>query len=73
MFSEKLKKINQDGWKQDRILVITNTKILNIKQNEVKRGFTIAKLRGLSYNVTDKKDKEFTLHVKDEYDYRFVS
>jgi hypothetical protein len=29
-------------------------------------------LGGLSRNVRGKK-QEFTLHVKDEYDYRFVS
>lgn len=37
---------------------------------KVKRTIAISKLGGFSQNVIGKK-KEFTLHVPDEYDYRF--
>ena len=72
LFSDKIKKINQNGWSQDRTLCITNEKVFNIHKTESKRDFKISLLTGLSIN-TNGGNPEFTLHVGSEYDYRFVS
>lgn len=72
MFSDKVKKINMMGWKQERILVITNETIYNIKKTKAKRKITIASLGGVSKTMTGAKI-EFTLHVNKSYDYRFLS
>lgn len=37
LFSDKIKKINQNEWTQDRLLVITSEKIFNINKNKIKR------------------------------------
>lgn len=50
LFSDKVKKINQNEWSQDRILVITKTKIFNIHKSKVKRSMGIEKLSGISKN-----------------------
>ena len=72
LFSEKVKKINMFGWTQERTLLITNTKIYNVRKTSIKRVIEIAKLEGISKNL-EGKDNEFTIHVPSEYDYRFVS
>jgi len=73
VFSDKIKKINQNDWTQDRALVITPSKIYNIHVKKCKRAIEIKDLEGISRNVVGKK-AEFTLHIaKPEYDYRFNS
>lgn len=72
LFSDKIKKINQNEWTQDRQLVITPTKIFNIHNKKCKRAIEIKDLEGISRNVVGKK-AEFTIHVASEYDYRFNS
>ena len=73
VFSDKIKKINQNEWTQDRELVITPTKIFNVHKKKMKRAINIKDLEGISRNVVGKK-AEFTLHIaKPEYDYRFNS
>ena len=70
MFSDKLKKINQNGWTQERLIVITTDKIFNIHKYKVKRVMEIDKLGGISI-LTHSKKNEITIHFPDEYDYRF--
>lgn len=70
IFSDKVGKINQSEWTQKRVLVITSTNIFNLDGKKVKRVIPIKLLGGFSKNVIGKK-KEFTLHVPDQYDYRF--
>jgi hypothetical protein len=70
LFSDKIKKINQNDWTQDRLLIITEGKIFNVHKGKVKREISIDKLGGISRNSQGKKP-EFTLHVPSEYDYRF--
>ena len=70
LFSDKIKKINQNEWTQDRQLVITPTKIFNIHNKKAKRAIMIKDLEGISRNLGGKKP-EFTLHIGGEYDYRF--
>jgi hypothetical protein len=73
IFSDKIKKINQNEWTQDRALVITPSKIFNIHNKKCKRAIEIKDLEGISRNVVGKK-AEFTIHIaKPEYDYRFNS
>jgi hypothetical protein len=72
-FSDKVRKINQNEWTQDRDLVITSKQIFNVHKKKVKRAINIKDLEGVSRNVVGKK-AEFTLHIaKPEYDYRFNS
>ena len=72
MFSEKIKKINQNQWTQERLFVITDEKIYNIHKNNIKRSMNIQDLGGIS-KLTEKTKKEFTIHFPDDYDYRFHS
>ena len=72
LFSVKLKKINMFGWNQERIFVITNEHIYNIKTSKPKRKIPIHLLGGISKAMTGVKI-EFTLHVPTQYDYRFLS
>ena len=72
LFSDKMKKINQNDWTQERIIVITTSKIFNIHKNKIKRKMEINLLDGISKNIEGKKS-EFTIHFPSEYDYRFVS
>lgn len=70
MFSDKVKKTNQNEWTQERILVLTTDKILNVHKNKSKREMVINRLKGISRNMIGKKP-EFTIHFEGEYDYRF--
>jgi hypothetical protein len=72
LFSDKVKKINMFNWTQERILVITNEKIYNIKKTKAKRKIRIADLGGISKALKGERI-EFTLHVPSAYDYRFLS
>jgi hypothetical protein len=72
LFSDKVKKINMFGWHQERILLITNEQIYNIKKSKAKRKIRIADLGGVSKTLTGAKI-EFTLHVPKAYDYRFLT
>jgi hypothetical protein len=73
LFSDKLKKYSPCGfWKQDRILVITTENIYNIKKDKVKRCIKIENVNGISKTMIGTKT-EFTIHVRGEYDYRFLS
>jgi hypothetical protein len=48
LFSDKIKKINQNEWTQVRGLIITPTKIYNIHNNKCKRAIEIKDLEGIS-------------------------
>jgi len=50
LFSDKVKKINQNDWNQERILVITKSRIFNIHKAKVKRAIEIESLDGISKN-----------------------
>lgn len=72
MFSDKLKKINQNDWTQERIIVITSHKIFNIHKNKVKRAMDISHVEGFAKNMQGKKP-EFSILLPSQYDYRFRS
>lgn len=72
MFAGKVTKFNSIGWKQERTFVITTENIYNIKKDKIKRRIRIVNLSGLSKSNLGAKN-EFTLHVKQDYDYRFIT
>lgn len=65
-----MRKINNLGWKQERIIIVTNEKIYNIKKYKAKRKIKVTLLGGISKTVIGARN-EFTLHVPSSYDYRF--
>jgi Unconventional myosin tail, actin- and lipid-binding len=72
LFADKIKKFRSCGWKQDRTFLISKDTIYNVKKDKIKRQINIAKLSGLSKTMLGAKN-EFTIHVKDDYDYRFLT
>lgn len=51
---------------------MTNEKMYNIKSTKIKRQIPISKMGGISKTLVP-GSKEFTIHVRNEYDYRFSS
>lgn len=72
IFSDKVKKFNYLGWRQERLLIITQRTIYYAKPDQVKRSLPIQNLAGISKALFSKKG-EFTLHMADTYDTRFQS
>ena len=53
-------------------MLLTNQALYNLKKDSVQRKIDINLMKGITKSL--KKDvKEFIIHVKDEYDYRFES
>lgn len=80
MFSGKVIKYNRFGMKQDRTILLTNLNLYNIKKKgkvtkiipiAFQRKIPIQKLKGATMS-TIAGNYEFVVHVKTEYDYRFV-
>ncbi|CDW83270.1 protein kinase domain containing protein [Stylonychia lemnae] len=72
VYSNRVKKFNRFDWTQERIMIITNKRILNIKKQKIQRAIAIEKLVGVTKSVSEPTG-EFVLHIKDEYDYRMRS
>ena len=70
LISDKVTKINQYEWGQQRGLLITNQHVHNLKKDDIKRSINLASVRGLS--VTETEADEFVIHVNEDYDYRFI-
>ena len=58
--------------KQERTLLLTNKALYNLKKIEVQRSIHVKNIRFLTQSTKD-GNKEFVVHVKNEYDYRFES
>ena len=58
--------------KQERVFLITTGSIYNVKKDKVKRKINLEQLSGISKTMLGSKN-EFTLHVANEYDYRFLT
>ena len=70
VFSCVVLKFNRWGMKQERCLLLTNMALYNLKKDSIQRKIGINLMKGITKSL--KKDvKEFLVHVKDEYDYRF--
>ena len=71
LFSDKLIKINRYGWSQERIIIITEYGIYNLKKKELKRRIPLQIILGITIS---KNSSEFVIHGNDiEYDYHYIS
>ena len=70
-FSDKITKINNRGWKQERYIIITDKAIYNLKKLTLKRRIDFKTIMGITINQpTD----EFVIHCNDiDYDYNYIS
>ena len=58
-FSDTVQKINKNGWKQSRNLLLTNKAIYNLKKKDLKRRIDYKAVRGITLSkITD----EFIIH-----------
>ena len=70
-FSDKIDKINKNGWKQSRNLVLTDKAIYNLKNKNLKRRIDYKTIIGITLS---KQCDEFVIHCEDiDYDYHFIS
>ena len=72
LISDKVTKINQYEWGQQRGLLITNLNVHNLKKDDIKRSIPLKDIVGLSV-TTELEGDEFVMHVHADYDYRFIS
>ena len=80
-FSDKVLKFNDRDWKQERILIITNENILNLKRKGtfnicihlvLKRAIKLEAVTAITKSKSP-ESHEFVIHVPSQYDYRFDS
>jgi serum/glucocorticoid-regulated kinase 2 len=71
LFTDKVTKTNRFGFSQERIIMVTNKAIYNLKKKSLKRRIEIASILGITISkLTD----EFVIHGNEsEYDYDYVS
>jgi len=72
VFSSKVIKYNRFGMKQERIVLLTNLHLSNIKKKQFQRRIAVSKIKAATKSTID-GNYEFVVHVKKEYDYRFVN
>lgn len=70
VLSSIVTKYNDLGFRQERILVVTDNAIYNIKKKSVQRRIPIEKIEALTISTMS---SEFIIHIKEEYDYRLLS
>lgn len=63
-------KYNDLGFRQERVLVITDSAIYNLKKKVIQRRMPYEKLEAITLSTMS---SEFVLHIKNEYDYRLLS
>lgn len=63
-------KYNDYGFRQERILVLTNEAIYNINKKKIKKRIPYKELEAISMSTMS---SEFVLHIKNSNDYRFLS
>eukprot|EP01083_Nonionella_stella_P001734 4940_1 len=61
-------KINKRNKKQNRVLVLTDQAVYNIKSKTIKRRIPLSQVAAITQSAVS---PEFTLNVPSEYDYRF--
>jgi serum/glucocorticoid-regulated kinase 2 len=69
-YSCMITKYNDLGVRQERSLVLTDMAIYNLKKTAIQRRIPYDKLESITKS---KLSSEFVLHIKGEYDYRFLS
>ena len=70
IFSSILMKYNDENYRQERALVLTDGAIYNVKKTQVQRRIRYDDLEAISVS---KSSSEFVLHIRNSYDYRFLS
>jgi len=73
MFSGKLVKINKRGKEQDRVLLITDKALYNLKPKDYgkcQRRIDLERIVSVTYSSAS---DEFVFHIPEEYDYRYKS
>ena len=69
--SDKITKINNRGWKQERYILITDKAIYNLKKLNLKRRIDFKTIMGITINQAT---NEFVIHCNDiDYDYHYIS
>lgn len=53
-------------------MLITNLHIHNLKKEDIKRSIPLRDIQGVSV-TTEPEGEEFVVHVRQDYDYRFIS
>lgn len=72
MMVDRVLKFNEYNWKQERIFVITQTSMLNIKQKKnLRRTIKLKDICGITINLSN--PKELVIHINNEIDLRFLS
>lgn len=70
VYAAQLTKYSDLNIRQDRLLVVSEQAVYVIKKTKIQRRIVYDKLEAISVSTIS---SEFLLHVKDEYDYRFLS
>jgi len=70
LFSDFVIKINRRNKEQNRVMVITDKAVYNVKNYKLKRRIVIMNLISITMS---KSSEEFVMHVPEEYDYRYKS
>lgn len=73
VYSEKLVKINRKGKKQDRVLLLTDKAVYNLKPNKYKESLRRVDLKHIGMLTLSQTSPEFAIHVPTEYDYHLAS
>lgn len=74
IFADKVKKINQYEWTQERTLLITSDAIYNIHKKEMRRRVNLNNVSGVTKTIPPSKSLlEFTIHVSNGDDLRYVT
>lgn len=74
LFADKIKKTNLYNWEQERVIVITINGIYNIHKKSIKRKLDFAKISAVTKTISPSSNtREFTIHLPEEYDYRYLS
>lgn len=74
LFADKIKKTNLYNWEQERVIVITPQGIYNIHKKSIKRKLDFNKIAAVTKTISPSSNtREFTIHLPEEYDYRYLS
>merc|ERR1719412_2104554 len=73
VLSVKLVKINKRGKEQNRILLLTDKALYNLKPKEIRKCQRRIDLEKVASVTTSTTSQEFAIHIPEEYDYRFKS
>lgn len=70
IFSSLLMKYNDENYRQERAFVLSENAMYNVKKTQVQRRIRYEDLESISTSISS---SEFVLHIKNSYDYRFLS